>query len=324
MRVLIWHVHGSWSTAFVQGAHEYLVPLVADRGPDGRGRAQTWDWPEQAREVPAEALRDSTFDVVVLQRPHELELLQEWTGLRAGIDVPAVYVEHNAPTEGAATSRHALAQHPSTQQPHIPVVHVTKFNALMWDCGDAATTVIEHGVLDPGALYTGDRPSLAAVVNEPVRRWRVAGTDLLLHIAGQVDVEVYGMGMAELVSRAPQLTGRVHENLRQSTMHLELAEHRAYLHPYRWTSLGLALIEAMTIGQPVLALSTTEAPDAVPAAAGVVSNDLHVLVQTAHRWMRDPAEARERGAAARQHALQRYGLQRFLDDWDATLKEVAR
>jgi len=324
MRVLIWHVHGSWSTAFVQGAHEYLVPLVADRGPDGRGRAQTWDWPEQAREVPVEALRDSTFDVVVLQRPHELELLQEWTGLRAGIDVPAVYVEHNAPTEGAATSRHALAQHPSTQQPHIPVVHVTKFNALMWDCGDSATTVIEHGVLDPGALYTGDRPSLAAVVNEPVRRWRVAGTDLLLHIAGQVDVEVYGMGMAELVSRAPQLTGRVHENLRQSTMHLELAEHRAYLHPYRWTSLGLALIEAMTIGQPVLALSTTEAPDAVPAAAGVVSNDLDVLVQTAHRWMHDPAEARERGAAARQHALQRYGLQRFLDDWDATLKEVAR
>jgi len=324
MRVLIWHVHGSWSTAFVQGAHEYLVPLVADRGPDGRGRAQTWDWPEQAREVPVEALRDSTFDVVVLQRPHELELLQEWTGLRAGINVPAVYVEHNAPTEGAATSRHALAQHPSTQQPHIPVVHVTKFNALMWDCGDSATTVIEHGVLDPGALYTGDRPSLAAVVNEPVRRWRVAGTDLLLHIAGQVDVEVYGMGMAELVSRAPQLTGRVHENLRQSTMHIELAEHRAYLHPYRWTSLGLALIEAMTIGQPVLALSTTEAPDAVPAAAGVVSNDLDVLVQTAHRWMRDPAEARERGAAARQHALQRYGLQRFLDDWDATLKEVAR
>ena len=324
MRVLIWHVHGSWSTAFVQGAHEYLLPLVADRGPDGRGRAQTWDWPEQAHEVPVEALRDSPFDVVVLQRPHELELLQEWTGLRAGIDVPAVYVEHNAPTEGAATSRHPLAQHPRTQQPHISVVHVTKFNALMWDCGDAATTVIEHGVLDPGALYTGDRPSLAAVVNEPVRRWRVAGTDLLLHIAGQVDVEVYGMGMAELVSRAPQLTGRVHENLRQSTMHLELAEHRAYLHPYRWTSLGLALIEVMTIGQPVLALSTTEAPDAVPAAAGVVSNDLDVLVQTAHRWMRDPAEARERGAAARQHALQRYGLQRFLDDWDATLKEVAR
>jgi len=319
MKVLIWHVHGSWTTAFVQGAHDYLLPLVDDRGPDGRGRAQTWDWPTQAREIPFEALRDSVFDVVVLQRPHELELLQRWTGLRAGIDVPAVYVEHNAPTGTAPSSKHPMAE-----CTHIPVVHVTAFNALMWDCGDAVSTVIEHGVLDPGPLYTGQRPSLAAVVNEPVRRWRVAGTDLLLHISGQVDVEVYGMGMAELVRHAPQLNGWVHENLPQATMHTELAQHRAYLHTYRWTSLGLALIEAMTIGQPVLALSTTEAPEAVPAAAGVVSNDLQLLVQTARRWMHNPEEARERGSAARQHALRRYGLRRFLDDWDATLKEVAR
>jgi len=324
MRVLLWHVHGSWTTAFVQGAHDYLLPLVDDRGPDGRGRAQTWDWPIQAREVPVETLRDSTFDVVVLQRPHELELLARWTGLRAGIDVPAVYVEHNAPTGTAPSSRHPMTQHSMAQHAHIPVVHVTAFNALMWDCGDAATTVIEHGVLDPGPLYTGERASLAAVVNEPVRRWRVAGTDVLLRIAEQVDVEVYGMGMAELVRHAPQLDGRVHENLPQATMHAELARHRAYLHPYRWTSLGLALIEAMTIGQPVLALSTTEAPEAVPAAAGVVSNDLTALAQTARQWMHNPEEARERGTAAREHALRRYGLRRFLDDWDATLKEVAR
>ena len=51
MRILLWHVHGSWTTSFVQGAHEYLLPVVPDRGPDGRGRAQTWDWPASAIEV---------------------------------------------------------------------------------------------------------------------------------------------------------------------------------------------------------------------------------------------------------------------------------
>ncbi len=51
MRILLWHVHGSWTTAFVQGPHEYLVPVLPDRGPDGRGRAQTWDWPGSVREV---------------------------------------------------------------------------------------------------------------------------------------------------------------------------------------------------------------------------------------------------------------------------------
>ncbi len=318
MRVLIWHVHGSWTTSFVQGSHEYLLPLTADRGPDGRGRAQTWEWPSQAREVAVEALAESDFDVVVLQRPEELKLLQRWTGLRAGIDVPAVYVEHNAPTGAAASSRHPMAE-----QTDIPVGHVTAFNAMMWDCGSAPTVVIEHGVVDPGPLYTGERESLAVVVNEPVRRWRVAGTDLVLQIAEHVDVEVYGMGMAALVQRAPQLSGRVHDDFPQAQMHAELARHRAYLHPYRWTSLGLALIEAMTLGQPVLALSTTEAPVAVPEAAGVVSNDLPTLMHAARRWMNHPQEARERGAAARKFALQRYGLPRFLEDWDAVLRDVS-
>jgi glycosyltransferase involved in cell wall biosynthesis len=79
----------------------------------------------------------------------------------------------------------------------------------------------------------------------------------------------------------------------------------------------------MTAGLPVLALSTTEAPEVVPPDAGLVTNDIDRLLATGRRWLDDPDEARERGAAARQHALARYGLKRFLDDWDELLKEVA-
>lgn len=314
MKVLLWHVHGSWTTAFVQGRHDYLLPVLPDRGPDGRGRARTWDWPAAAREVAPEELAAAAPDVVVLQRPHEAELLQRWTGLRAGVDVPAVYVEHNAPTEHAARSTHPLAA-----RTDVPLVHVTAFNAVMWDNGSAPVTVVEHGVVDPGHRYTGTDPSLAVVVNEPVRRWRVAGTDLVLALSREVGVSVYGMGMAALVERAPHLAGRVHEDLPQARLHDVLGGHRAYFHPYRWTSLGLALVEAMTIGMPVLALATTAAPESVPASAGLVSNDVSALAATARRWAADPAEARERGLAAREHALARFGLERFLADWDEVL-----
>ena len=27
MNILIWHVHGAWTTAFVQGKHRYLIPV---------------------------------------------------------------------------------------------------------------------------------------------------------------------------------------------------------------------------------------------------------------------------------------------------------
>jgi hypothetical protein len=304
-------------TSFVAGQDDYLLPVLPDRGQDGRGRAQTWQWPARAVEIAPAELRETPFDVVVLQRPAEVELLQRWTGLRAGTDVPAVYVEHNAPSASAAGSRHPLAD-----RDDITVVHVTGFNALMWDCGSAPTTVIEHGIVDPGPLYSGDRKRVGVVVNEPVRRWRIAGTDLVATMADALPMEIYGMGMAELAERVPTLTGHLHDDIPQHVMHGLLARNRLYFHPYRWTSLGLSLIEAMTMGMPVLALPVTAAPESVPAGAGVLSSDIEVLTATARRWLADPAEAAERGAAGRRHALKSFGLQRFLTDWQRLLKEV--
>lgn len=324
MRVLVWHVHGSWLTSFLAGPDTYLIPVVPGRGPDGRGRARTWDWPAGAVEVTPEALREEPFDVVVLQRPEELELLERWTGRRAGVDVPAVYVEHNTPSGTAGGHRHPAVEtrHPLADRTDIPVVHVTWFNATVWDCGSAPTTVIEHGIPDPGHRYTGVRERVGVVVNEPVRRWRVAGTDVVLEIAGRVPVEVYGMGMAALAERAPHLAPHLHDDVPQDAMHLRLAQARAYLHPYRWTSLGLSLLEAMALGMPVLALATTAAPEAVPREAGLVSNDVDALVATGRRWLHDPDEARARGDAARAHVLARFGLERFLSEWQVLLKEA--
>jgi glycosyltransferase involved in cell wall biosynthesis len=112
------------------------------------------------------------------------------------------------------------------------------------------------------------------------------------------------------------------EDLPQERLHDELARRRCYVHPIRWTSLGLSLIEAMHLGMPIVALATTEAPDAVPPEAGLVSTNVERLCKEIRRLMHEPGEARERGAHARQAALARYSLERFLNDWDDLLAEV--
>ena len=50
MRILLWHVHGSWTDAFVRGRHEYLLPVLPGGGPWGLGRAGR-DWPASVREA---------------------------------------------------------------------------------------------------------------------------------------------------------------------------------------------------------------------------------------------------------------------------------
>jgi glycosyltransferase involved in cell wall biosynthesis len=97
-----------------------------------------------------------------------------------------------------------------------------------------------------------------------------------------------------------------------------------YVHPIRWTSLGLSLLEAMQLAMPVVALGATEAYRAVPPSAGVVSTDVGELHAAVRRFLGDPGLARDTGAAAREAALKRYGLKRFLNAWNDTLTEVAR
>ncbi|HEX3178663.1 MAG TPA: glycosyltransferase family 4 protein, partial [Methylomirabilota bacterium] len=115
-----------------------------------------------------------------------------------------------------------------------------------------------------------------------------------------------------------------YENPPQAVLHREMARRRVYLHPIRWTSLGLSLLEAMHLGMPVVALATTEVPAAVPPEAGVLSTRVDVLARALRELVNDPARARAMGQAARAAALARYGLRRFLSDWDRVLSEVAR
>jgi len=317
MRILAWHVHGGWMDAFVRGGHDYLLPVNAARDAWGLGRGGR-DWPARAIEVAEDALGDEAVDVIVLQRPQELDRVTRLLGRRPGRDVPAVYVEHDTPKAEPVNQRHPLAD-----RDDIPIVHVTHFNRLMWDSGRAPTRVIEHGIPDPGHLYSGRLPRLAVAINEPVRRWRVTGTDLLPGFASSVPLDVFGMGTEGL----PERLGMPHDLVRPAgdlppaALHREMAARRAYLHPFRWTSLGLTLLEAMTMGMPVLALAATEGTRAVPPDAGVVSADPDELVDAAVRLMADPDAARAMGGAGRAFALAHYGLDRFLGDWDLLLAE---
>jgi hypothetical protein len=154
VNILLWHVHGSWTTSFVQGKHRYLIPVNEARDTWGRGRAQTFDWPPTVEELPLEQIRD--VDAVIVQRPEELDL--------APSGVPVIYVEHNTPKGDVPNSRHPMAD-----RDDLLIAHVTHFNELFWDTGGTRTAVIEHGIVEPAARWTGELERLAIVTNEPVR-----------------------------------------------------------------------------------------------------------------------------------------------------------
>lgn len=312
--VLAWHVHGSWMESFVSGRHHYLLPVTPDRGPDGRGRCGR-NWPATV-EVPVDRLADVDVDLVVLQRPEEVELAERWLGRRPGVDVAAVYVEHNTPRWHASDSFHPLAH-----QRTIPIVHVTDFNRMMWDNGRAPSTVIEHGMADPGARYVGDIPHAAAMINEPLRRGRVVGADLLGPLGEAIPIDVWGIGTEDLNDRRRRrVTGM--GDVATASLLTAVARRRVYLHTARWTSLGMSLVEAMFLAMPVVAVASTAAPLVVTGEAGVVSAHTGVLADALRHFLSDRAAAEIAGKAARAYAQSRFGIDRFHADWDELIAGV--
>lgn len=318
MRILLWNIHGGYTDSLLHGHHQYLY-LPAD--PSGSGGPPTPPPGShgEVREVTAEQLRDDPPDVVLLQRPEDLAVCTEELGLRLGHDVGVVFCEHNVPRVDVPDSRHPLAD-----RDDLTVVHVTHLNSLLWDCGSTATTVVQHGIADPGLRYSGELPHLAFVVNEPVRRWRNTGTDLLRHFAAH-PVDAFGID-ADLLPPALPECPRLADagNLKPEELYGELARRRVYLHLNRWTSLGLSLIQSMMLGLPVVVLNTTEASSAVPPGAGALSTDMSVLQAEAAVLLADPDEAARRGLVGRAAALQRYSIDRFVRDWDAVFERAAQ
>jgi hypothetical protein len=315
VNILVWHVHGSWMTAFVHGRHRYLVPVDPGRSPYGLGRARTYRWPYAAVEVRPDELATADVDVVVAQRPEELAMARAWLGDR---NVPTIYVEHNTPKGDVPFTRHPMAD-----RDDLRLVHVTHFNELFWDNGGTRTTVIEHGIVPPAAKYAGELDRIAVVTNEPVRRGRVTGTDLMSRFTPVAPLDVFGMGTEALpAALGPAGASVTPFNVAQDELHQHIARRRLYLHLTRWTSLGLSLIEAMFIGLPVVALGTTEVARAVPDGAGIVSTRIDDLVE-ATRWLiEDPDAGMRIGAAGRAAVSERYDLDRFLFDWDRLLEET--
>ena len=102
-----------------------------------------------------------------------------------------------------------------------------------------------------------------------------------------------------------------------------MAAHRFFFNPIRYTSLGLAVIEAMMVGTPVVGLATTELSSVIADGHnGLVDTRVPRLVDGMRRLLADPAEARRLGEAGRRTARERFHIDRFVADWMAALRSV--
>jgi len=310
LRIFTWHVHGSYLYNLTQMPHDFFVPVKPGRPQGYGGRCGTLPWPANLVETPADKVSDLEFDCILFQsRQNYLEDQYEILS-PAQRRLPKVFLEHDPPRVHPTDTRHVV------DDPEVLLVHVTPFNELMWDSRRTPTRVIDHGVIAPtGVRYSGELERGLVVVNGLARRGRRCGADLFERARKEVPLDLVGMDSTNL--------GGLGE-IRHEQLSAFAARYRFFFNPIRYTSMGLAVCEAMMLGMPVVGLATTEMAMAVEnGVSGYVDTSLERLVGRMRHLLADPAEARRLGEGARRRALQRFHIDRFIGDWDETLRSVA-
>jgi hypothetical protein len=309
LRILTWHVHGSYLAALAHLDHEIVLP-VRDDGAAGWGGLGTGrHWPANIREVPVADVPDLDLDVVLLQSRQNLLDDQDGVLGHRHRAVPRIYLEHDPPREHPTDTRHPV------DDPNVLLVHVTHFNRLMWDAGRTPTTVVEHGVdLPEDVTWTGALARGICAINDLGTRGRRLGADVFLEAREAVPIDLVGMASESLGGLGA---------ISPDELPAFEARYRFYFSPVRYTSLPLAVVEAMHLGMPVVALATTEIPLVLEdGVTGFSHADPSRLVDGMRELLADRALATRMGSAARERARERFGIDRFVQDWDRILRQV--
>jgi hypothetical protein len=310
LRVLTWHVHGNYLYNLTQVPHEFFLVVDDARSTHHAGRVGVLPWGDNVHEVHVRDLPKAQFDVVLYQHRAQWDDDRLTRLTEAQRRLPTIVLEHDPPLESPTDTRHWCAGS------NALLVHVTPFNALMWDAGGQPVRIVEHGVRPLATPpWQGDTERGLVVVNHLLQRGRRLGLDVYRAAAAAVPLTLVGMASTDVggAGEVPQFE-----------LPRVMAEHRFFFNPIRFTSLGLAVVEAMMAGLPVVGLATTELVTVIRSGEnGFVDTRIDRLHDAMRALLRHKALAREWGEAGRRTARERFGIARFVDDWLRVFAEAA-
>jgi len=308
-RILVWHIHGSYLYYLTQANCVFYLPFKESTEEGYGSRTPSFPWGENVISVPAEQVRELEFDCIIFQS-HKNYLSDQYEILSEDQrNLPRIYLEHDPPRETPTDTRHIV------DDPNILLVHVTHFNALMWNSNNTPYTVIEHGVVSaPHVHYSGELEKGIVVVNCLEKRGRRLGYDIFKRVSEEIPLDLVGMGSEAL--------GGLGE-IRNGELQTFISRYRFFFNPIRYTSLGLAVCEAMMTGLPIIGLATTEmAVTVVNDYSGYIHTDVEWLILRMKMLLNNRKKAFDLSRGARETAREKFNIRRFISDWENVFHKV--
>jgi glycosyltransferase involved in cell wall biosynthesis len=310
IKIFTWHIHGSYLYYLSQGNFELYIPVDRHKSEGYIGYGTTFPFGDNVHEVPVENVKELSLDCILFQSPKTYLKDQYEIFTPEQRALPNIYLEHDPPQGHPTDTQHVFKDIDAT------IVHVTHFNNLMWDSNGVPSHVIDHGIVAPSAQYQGDLKKGIVVINDLSDRGRRLGVDIFLEARRHVPLDLIGMNTKEIGGLGEILHPQLPEFI---------SRYRFFFNPIRYTSLGLAVLEAMMVGVPVVGMATTELVTVIKNnVSGFIHTDLSYLIARMKMLLANKEVASRIGEQGKKIAMERFNIKRFTDAWEALFLSVVK
>lgn len=261
-------------------------------------------------DIPQQLKTDIAFDLVLTQ--NRVDHYPIMTQLAKQLNCPLLQMEHTLPWPD-------WNDETTKQIGHLPCEHnifVAKFSVDAWchDLNSPNVQIIHHGMdTEYWDGWIGGDGKVMTAVWDYIRRDRICGFSLWKEVTQGLQTNPWG--------ETPGLS-----KMAENTDHLrELYRHASvYLNTTLWSSCPFSLLEAMSVGCPIVTTATTSMPEFIKDGVnGFITNDPISMKEKLKDLIENHDMALEIGAAGRKTVLEQFGQQQFVDAWNRAFRKVS-
>ena len=195
-------------------------------------------------------------------------------------------------------------------------VFMADFSVGAWfkDVDDPNISVIKHGMdTDYWNNWVGGDGKIMTAVWYFVKRDRICGFDLYKEVTEGLKTNPWG--------DSPGFSKNADNVNHLRTLYRSAS---VFLNTTLWSTTPFSLLEAMSVGCPIVTTATTAIPEFIENGVnGFITNDPKVMRKYLEDLIEDKDMALEIGAAGRETVIQQFGENRFLHEWNEVLYKVA-
>lgn len=313
LKIFTWNVHSGYLFSLIKTGHEFYVPIKSGRPYHYAGKNDEFRWPKNIHNIRISNIKRQKFDLIILQHPEEF--IEQSAVLSANqLKLPKIYI-HHAPWRKRKKSKKAKWS-PYLKQIDL-FVHIVRYNREQWIRKFPETRkrcrVIYHGIEVPeDIVWSGRIKKGIAAINDLQRPG--VGLELWRDVSKKVPIDLYGTNSERFGGRG---------FIKNDLLREKFANYRAYFNPTTDSSLPMAVLEAMSVGLPVVTTATTELPKIIKNGFnGFISNDVNFLIAKMELLIKDKDLAKRLGENAKETVRKKFSMERFVNEWNDVFDEV--